>query len=111
MEFTITEYKHCDLIEISGRIDSYTAPQIEQALKSLMSDNRYNIVVDLQNVDYLSSAGILIFVNAQKIIRQLNHGEIIFSNVPKNVFSGFELAGFNTLFDYYEDTASAVGRF
>lgn len=111
MEFSITEYKHCDLVEIIGRIDSYTAPQIEQALKALINDNRFNIIVDLKNVSYLSSAGILIFVNAQKQIKQQDQGEIIFSNVPKTVFSGFELAGFDTVFNFYDDTVSAVGRF
>ena len=33
MEFVITEYKHCDLMEISGRVDSYTSPKIKEALK------------------------------------------------------------------------------
>ena len=66
MEFVITEYKHCDLMEISGRIDSYSAPQIEQALQALITDDRSNIVIDMQNVSYISSSGILVFVNLQR---------------------------------------------
>jgi len=111
MEFIITEYKHCDLIEITGRIDSYTAPKLDQMLKSLIADNQTNFAVDLSNVTYISSSGILVFVNTQKKLTRQNRGEIVFTNVPKLVLSSFELAGFNTLFTFYDNPVSAVGRF
>jgi anti-sigma B factor antagonist len=111
MEFVITEYKHCDLIQISGRVDSYTSPQINNALNALMADEHYKFVVDMQNVTYLSSSGILTFVNAQKKCKRYNRGEIVLTNVSKVILSTFQLAGFDRLFDFYDDVVSAVGKF
>jgi anti-sigma B factor antagonist len=111
MKFVITEYARCNLFEIIGRIDSHTAPQINQALKALFTDKQFHIVVDMQKVTYISSSGILVFVNAQKQLMQQNCGEIVFASVPDLVFSGFALAGFNTLFKFYDDVVSAVGSF
>lgn len=111
MEFVITEYKHCDLLEISGRIDSYTAPKINEALLALIADNHINIVIDMKKVNYISSSGILVFVNIQRKFQRLGRGQLIFSGMPDLVFSAFELSGFNQLFEFHDDVVSAVGRF
>ncbi len=111
MEFLITEYKHCDLIQISGRIDSYTSPQIEKALTALMADEHYKFVMDLKEVTFLSSSGLLVLVGAQKKCKRYNRGEIILVNVPDLIRSSFELAGFDKLFDFYNNLVSAVGQF
>ncbi len=62
MEFVITEYKNCALMEISGRVDSYTSPMIKDALESLIADGHCKLVLNLQNVTYLSSSGMLTFI-------------------------------------------------
>lgn len=111
MEFAITEYKHCDLMEISGRIDSYSAPQIDQALQALMTDDHCNIVIDMRNVIYISSSGILVFVNIQRRFLRQNRGKLVFSGITELVYSAFELSGFHTLFEFYDNVVSAVGGF
>jgi len=111
MEFSITEYTHCDLIDISGRIDSYTSPKIAEVLKTLLADGHTNIVIDMKLVTYLSSSGMLVFVNAQKQRTRQDRGEIVFSNIPDCVLSSFKLAGFDQLFKFFDDVVSAVGRF
>ena len=111
MEFVITEYKHCDLLAISGRVDSYTSPRIEEALNALLVDGHCNIVVDLQEVSYLSSSGMLTLINALKQCKQTNRGKIVLANVSERVLNSLELAGFNRLFEIYNDVVTAVGRF
>jgi anti-sigma B factor antagonist len=111
MDLAVNKFDHYDLITISGRIDSYTAPNIEKALKSLISGSPRNIVVNMENVTYISSSGILVFVNTQKFLIKKNQGRIIFSGTSDLVFSAFSLAGFNILFDFYSNTASAVESF
>ena len=111
MELAIKKFEHCDLLTISGRIDSYTAPDIDSVLKSLMSDDQINFIIDMENVTYLSSSGILVFVNAQKSLNKRKGGRILFSGTPDLIYSAFSLAGFNQLFDFFANTASAVERF
>jgi len=111
MEFIITEYKHCDLIEVKGRIDSYTAPRIEEALNALIMDEHYNFVIDGKDLTYISSSGILMFVNIQKRFLRQCRGMIIFSAIPPFVLNSFSLAGFDQLFEFYNDVVSAIGQF
>ncbi len=111
MEFVITEYKNCDLLAISGRVDSYTSPRIEDALNSLLADGHCNIIVDLEDVTYLSSSGMLTFINAMKKCKQAKRGKIVLANVSERVMNSLELAGFNRLFEIYDDIVTAIGRF
>ncbi len=111
MEFVITEFRHCDLLQITGRLDSLTAPAIEKALKTLIADNRLHIVIDMENVSYISSSGILVFVNTQKQLKRQNRGELVIANISIHVYSSFELAGFHNLFEFFEDVTTAVGKF
>ena len=83
MEFALTKYQNYSLLEISGRIDSYTAPKIDNVLHALISENHGNILIDLEKVSYISSSGILIFVNAQKSLTRKNRGKIHFSGTSK----------------------------
>lgn len=111
MEFVITEYKHCDLMKITGRVDSYTCPKIKDAIEALIADGHCKIVLDLNTVTYLSSSGMLTFINALKHCQQGNQGKIVLANVPPKIFTNLELAGFHTLFEIYDDVVTAVGKF
>ena len=111
MEYKITELIHVDLIEIEGRIDSYSAPQVDEALKALIANDHGNFIVDMKNVSFISSSGILVFVNTQKRLLQQKRGEIVFSRMSDLVCSGFKLAGFDRLFAFYNDIDTAVNRF
>lgn len=111
MEFVITEHKHCDLIQVTGRIDSYTSPKLEEAFHTLMADDHYKFVMDLKELTYLSSSGMLTLINAQKQCKQHRGGEIFLANVSDRVFTSLELAGFDQLFEFFDDVVTAVGRF
>lgn len=111
MEVAIKENQNCDVIQITGRIDSYTSPNIKQILISLLENGHYNFVIDLGKVNYLSSSGILMFVNLQKRLNDENLGKVVFSNVPELIFSNIKLAGFDQFFEFFKGTNIAVRRF
>ncbi len=111
MEINITQLKKCTLVEIAGRIDSYTAPRINETLRNLISDGHCNLVIDLKNVSFISSSGILALVNAQKKCKLEDRGKIVISTIPELVYSGFALAGFDKLFDFFDDADTAAGSF
>ncbi|MEA3326399.1 MAG: STAS domain-containing protein [Chloroflexota bacterium] len=111
MEFIIKQLKHCALVEINGRIDSYTSPRIDETIKSLIADGYCNLVIDLKKVTFISSSGILVLVNAQKKCIRNSMGQIVISSIPELVYSSFKLAGFDQLFEFYDDATTAVGSF
>jgi anti-sigma B factor antagonist len=111
MEIIITEEQKCDVIKIIGRIDSYTSPNIKDTIQNLIDDGRNNLVMELSNVKYLSSSGILMFVNFHKQLLKNKNGKLVFSKVPELIYSNIKLAGFDTLLEFADDTTTAIGRF
>ena len=111
MEFAVKKFEQCNVITIFGRVDSYTAPNIDTLLKSLISEHQTNIVIDLEKVSSLSSSGLLVFVNAQKSLNKQKCSKIRFSGTSELIFSAFSLAGFDKLFDFYANTTSALESF
>jgi anti-sigma B factor antagonist len=111
MEIKSTVLKRCVLVNINGRIDSATAPQMQEALNDLIEENNYKLVLDLSQVDFISSAGLWVLVNAQKKCKRFNRGELVLASVTQRIHDALDLAGFIPYFKVYEDTAQAVGSF
>jgi anti-anti-sigma factor len=111
VEIATRQFKHCDLISVTGRVDSSTAPQLAKIINAIMNEGRYKIVFDLDKVDFLSSAGFRVLISAQKNCKRYNRGEIALARIPANIYSAFDLAGFTRLFKIFPDLLSAVGNF
>jgi anti-sigma B factor antagonist len=110
MEITTQRFKHCDLVSVKGKVDSYTAPDLIKALSKINNEGRYKIVLDLGQLEYMSSAGFRALLVGQRTCKRYNRGEIILSAVPKKIIEAFELTGFTPLFKFYDDITSAVGN-
>lgn len=111
MEVSTKEYKRCAVVEVSGRIDSATAPELAGAFNDLTSDGQYNLVLDMDEVEFISSAGLRVLIDVQKTCQRLNRGRLVLANVPEHIYEAFDLAGFIALFDFYDEQIEAVGSF
>lgn len=78
-------------VQVEGRIDTSTAPQFLDELKSLMVDID-ELIIDLKDVEYISSAGLRDILFAQKTMNSLGSMKII--NVNETIMEVFELTGF-----------------
>ena len=111
MEISRTDFKHCELFTVAGRVDSYSAPRLAQVLAESTKENRFNLILDLGLVEYVSSAGLRVFIDVQKTCKQSGRGEIILVAVPKRIYETLELAGFVPLFRFFDDLTAAVAHF
>lgn len=111
MEISKKQYKHCDLVKVTGRVDSATAPLVGDVLDEITGEGRYKIVLDLKDLEFLSSAGIWVLVNTQKSCKRYNRGEVILVNVPDRILSTLDLAGLVPFFNISDDLTEAVGSF
>ena len=110
MEITTTKFKHCDLIKATGRVDSYTAPQLADAFNNFTENSRFKLAFDMSALDFLSSAGLRVLINTQKTCKR-SRGELVLVNIPENIYAALDLAGFIPLFKIYDDILTAVGSF
>ena len=111
MEIKAQHFKSCDMLTVSGRVDSSTAPQLTEALEGITGNGRYKIVLDMTDLDYMSSAGFRALLSGQRVCKRYNRGEIVLANVPDRVKEALELAGFTELFKTFGDSVEAVGNF
>lgn len=111
MEITTKSFKSCDLITVTGRVDSSTAPQLTEALEAVTGGGRYKIVLDMSGLEYMSSAGFRALLSSQRTCKRYNRGEIYLASVPERVKEALELAGFTELFTTFDDPVEAVGNF
>ena len=111
MDVFTTQNENYDVIKVSGRVDSFTAPKLAEVFLSLIKDNRFNFAFDMSGIDYISSAGLRVMIDIQKNCRQANRGELILVGIPKRISETLELAGFIPLFRLFDDLESAVNSF
>ena len=113
MDITTTRFKRCDLVKVSGRINSQTAPQLAEAFKALQDqdEGRFKIVFDMSEVDFISSAGLRVMIDVQKTSKRWNRGEMVLASVPERIHETLDLAGFVPLFKIYDEVIEAVGSF
>lgn len=111
MDVTINEYKRCDVVKASGRVDSSTAPDLEQALNSIIEAGRYKLIFDMTDVNFMSSKGWWVLIDTQKKCKRYNRGEIVLVNVQQNIRESLDLVGMGSYFKTYDDVTAAVGSF
>ncbi|MFZ5981856.1 MAG: STAS domain-containing protein [Candidatus Zixiibacteriota bacterium] len=97
-------------VRIDGVIDTLTAGELEEVIDSLVKRQRYNIVIDLAGVDYISSAGWGIFISHIKDLR-LNGGDIKLANMIPNVYEIYELLEFDKVLQAYNSVDAARDKF
>lgn len=111
MNIETKAYKHCDLIKVTGRVDSATAPQLADTINAVTDAGHFRIILDFSELDFISSAGLRVLINAQKNCKRYNRGELVLTAVPQNVYSALDLAGFTSLFTIKDTVLDAVGSF
>ncbi len=76
---------------LEGRLDTVTAPELEEQIKSGL-DSVETLIFDLSNLEYISSAGLRVLLSAQKIMNK--QGKMIVKNVSEEVNEILEVTGF-----------------
>jgi len=110
MEITTQEIKHVELITVKGRVDSVEAVRLAKALESASRRRKHKIVVDMSEVEYMSSAGFRALGDAQRNSQRHQRGEVVLARVPSSIYEALELVGFTEYF-HIEDSVPAALAF
>ena len=98
------------VIKIGGYIDTTTSSELEHALNSLLKSGSLNIIIDLGNVDYVSSAGWGIFISEIKGIREKG-GDLKLVRMIPEVYEVFELLEFHFILKAFNSLDEAIRDF
>ena len=80
------------VLALEGRLDTTTAPQLENELKVSLYDTKA-LTLDMEKLEYLSSAGLRVLLTAQKQM-QKQKAEMVVVNVNEIIMEVFEITGF-----------------
>ncbi|MCK5099018.1 MAG: STAS domain-containing protein [Desulfobacteraceae bacterium] len=107
MNITITVEKEadCSIVHVSGKIDATTSDELEDTLIELLDQGKKNIILDLEDTNYISSAGLRVLVVITK--QMYDSGNFCLCNASDNVHEIIEMAGFNLFMNIYDDLSTA----
>jgi len=97
-----------EVLHIQGNLDSHAAQALESALWNLIEAGTYRILVDLHDVDYVSSGGLRTFLAAYKEVHKHEGGDLRLYGANDYVHKIFELAGFTDFLTLAPDQAAAA---
>lgn len=98
------------VIKVGGYIDTTTSAELEHALEGLLKAGMNDIIIDLGNVDYISSAGWGIFISEIKGIRERG-GDLKLVRMIPDVYEVFELLEFHYILKAFDTIEEAVHDF
>ena len=75
------------------KIDAATAPKLDARLKELLASGEQELVIDMDETNYISSVGLRAFVSAQKKINKTG-GSMVLTHVKPCILEIFEVTGF-----------------
>jgi anti-sigma B factor antagonist len=109
MDISTQEVKRVSVMTVKGRVDS-TAPDLENALKQLVEGDKTQIVLDLKDVEYMSSASLRAMVSTLKSVKRIN-GDLRLCAPSPRVYEVLRLAGLTSIFNIYPGQDEAVNSF
>ncbi|HET9908830.1 MAG TPA: STAS domain-containing protein [Anaerolineales bacterium] len=98
------------VMKVKGRVDSDTAPELDDALTKLLQDNKNKIVLNLQAVDYMSSAGLRAMVKAYQNAKK-SGGDVRLASVSTPVEVILRTVGMMQMLQMYPTDQEAMASF
>ncbi len=116
MDITHKAYNRVDVIDVKGRLAADTKDELSSKIEEIFDAGRHRIVLDLKELEYISSPGLRVLIEARKRAREwklsdLERGDVRIANLPPRIREVFDLTGFTPLFQVYDDLVEAVASF
>jgi anti-sigma B factor antagonist len=97
-------------VKIDGYLDSSTFPKLQDYLSDQLEKEQYNYLLDFEDLDYISSAGLGVLMGMLRQVRQ-NNGDIKIVNMSEKIQRVFDLLGFSRLVETYKNEELALEQF
>ncbi|MEI8354740.1 MAG: STAS domain-containing protein [Deltaproteobacteria bacterium] len=107
MDIQIKKEINAVVVTITGRLDAVTAPEYEKRLNELIAAEELCFVLDFEQLDYISSAGLRALLAAAKRLKGKG-GQLRFANVRGTVKEVFDISGFGAIFQIHDSVTGAL---
>lgn len=97
MNLSVKDQAKPTTVLVEGRIDTNTAPEFSAYVDKLVDHGITDMVVDLSDCDFVSSAGLRAIVALQK---RLFDGRLVFTGVSSEIMDVFKMTGFDNILTF-----------
>lgn len=97
MEVSINKDGDKTLVKIVGRLDTTNVTDFEKEIAPVMAEPKGDIELDCSEFDYISSAGLRIFLMIQKCLTGAG-AKLVLSNMKSEIREVFDMTGFSSIF-------------
>ena len=109
MEIKTRREKEATVVAVKGRLDASSAPQFEKEISDLITGTMAHFVVDLGQLEYISSAGLRVILSIAKQLEKKG-GKIFLANLTDQVQEVFEISGFSAIIPIHSSVDSALDQ-
>jgi anti-sigma B factor antagonist len=95
------------VVDVKGEIDVYTAPKLREKLIELVSEGSYDVVVNLEGVDFLDSTGLGVLVGALKRVKA-HDGNLSLVCTQDKILKIFKITGLTKVFPIFDSVEEAT---
>ena len=107
LSLDVTERDGYSVLSVRGEVDVYTAPKFRERLIELVSDGKYEIIVDLEGVDFLDSTGLGVLVGGLKKVRA-HDGSLELICTQDRLLKIFRITGLAKVFVIHDSADGAL---
>ena len=94
MEVKTNKNEQSLVVEVIGRLDTQTSPQLEEVLSSAL-EGVTELTLDFKELEYISSAGLRVVLSASKVMNK--QGSMTVANLTPDVRDVFDVTGFSDM--------------
>ena len=109
MEIKARKEKNAIVVSVRGKMDAVSSPKFENQLSELISQGEKDFVIDLGELEYLSSAGLRIILVTLKRLKEKD-GKLFICALKGMVKEVFEISGFGAIIPIYDSVGSALSN-
>jgi len=97
------------ILAVKGRMDAVSSPEFEEKMRSWIDEGETCFIIDLDQLNYMSSAGLRSIIKTVKNV-ETNNGKIICCALGGEVKKIFKISGFSSIIPTYESVAAALEK-
>lgn len=110
MQIEFEQKEAYSLVKLDGKLDSVTSTDAEAKLKEIFGLDNKKIIINFENLDYISSAGLRVLLILEKKAKTSNI-KMVFCGFKSKVLDVFLVSGFDKLFHIEETVSEAENSF
>jgi anti-anti-sigma factor len=110
MKIDMQDKENVKIVRFEGKLDTNTTPEAETALNQAVEQGASKILIDFEDLDFVSSAGLRILLATAKKLG-VQGGALRVCSLNETVRDIFDISGFSTLLRVFDDEQEALADF